>query len=248
MLTDRELDRYSRQLLLPEFDIRGQEALAAASVLIVGLGGLGCPAAMYLAAAGVGRLLLADGDVVEASNLPRQLAHREARLGVNKAASAAVSLASLNSATQLEVIPRQLDDDTLPALVREVDLVIDASDNFAARFAVNRACIAAGVPLVCAAAIRLEGQLAVFDSARGGGCYRCLYPGGGDDSALSCSTSGVLGPVVGVLGALQALEALKCLTGLAEPLRDGLLVLDLRSLETRRLALPRRSDCPDCGN
>jgi adenylyltransferase/sulfurtransferase len=192
-------------------------------------------------------LLLADGDVVEASNLPRQLAHSEARLGVNKAASAAVALASLNSAVQLDVIPRQLDDATLPALVRQVDLVIDASDNFAARFAVNRACIAARVPLVSAAAIRLEGQLAVFDSARGGACYRCLYPRGGDDSTLSCSTSGVLGPVVGVLGALQALEALKCLTGLAEPLRDGLLVLDLRSLETRRLTLPRRPDCPDCG-
>lgn len=247
MLTDRDLDRYSRQLLMPEFDIRGQEALTAATVLVVGLGGLGCPAAMYLAAAGVGHMLLADGDVVEASNLPRQLAHDEARLGFNKAASAAVALAALNSATRLDVIPRQLDGENLPDLVRTADLVIDASDNFAARFAINRACIAARVPLVSAAAIRFEGQLAVFDSARGGACYRCLYPRGGEDSALSCSVSGVLGPVVGVLGALQALEALKCLTGVAEPLREGLLVVDLRTLEFRRLALRRRPDCPDCG-
>ncbi|HEY7775746.1 MAG TPA: molybdopterin-synthase adenylyltransferase MoeB [Kineobactrum sp.] len=247
MLTDADLARYSRQLLLPGFDIAGQEALRAATVLVVGLGGLGSAAALYLAAAGVGRLLLADGDTLESSNLQRQIVHTEAQLGSNKAHSAAATLGALNSALQIEVIPQQVVADTLGALVARCDLVLDASDNFATRFALNRACIAAAVPLVSAAAIRLEGQLAVFDSARGGPCYRCLYPAGGDDSAPSCSDSGVLGPVVGVLGSLQALEAIKCLTGIAEPLRNGLLVLDLATLDMRRLALARRPDCPDCG-
>lgn len=246
MLTDADLARYSRQLLLPGFDVAGQEALQAATVLVVGLGGLGSPAALYLAAAGVGRLLLADGDSLESSNLQRQIVHSEAQLGSNKADSAAAMLRALNSELHIEAMPRHVVAETLPALVARCDLVLDASDNFATRFALNRACIAAAVPLVSAAAIRLEGQLAVFDSARGGPCYRCLYPEGGDDSSLSCSDSGVLGPVVGVLGSLQALEAIKYLTGIAEPLRNGLLVLDLATLDIRRLALARRPDCPDC--
>jgi len=248
VLTDAQLARYSRQLLLHDFDVAGQERLLAARVLIVGLGGLGCPAALYLAAAGVGTLLLADGDSVELSNLQRQIAHGDADIGSNKAQSAARSIAAINPGVAVEVIDRRLAEPDLPALLARVDLVLDASDNYPIRFALNRACIAAGLPLLSAAAVRSEGQLALFDPARGGACYRCLYGEGGSDGALRCSESGVLAPLVGVVGALQAMEALKLLGGYGEPLRGRLLVLDLRSTEFRVLALPPRPGCPDCGH
>ncbi len=248
MLTDAQLLRYSRQLLLHDFDIAGQEKLLAARVLVVGLGGLGCPAALYLAAAGVGSLVLADGDAVEASNLQRQIAHTEADLGRNKAQSAAAAVAALNASTAVEVLPQHLQAADLAALLQRVDLVVDATDNYPVRFALNRACIDAGLPLVSAAAVRAEGQVAVFDPLRGGPCYRCLYREGADDSALSCSQSGVLAPLVGVLGSLLAMETLKVLAGYGEPLRDALLVLDLHSMEVRKLALAPAADCPDCAH
>lgn len=247
MLSDAQLLRYNRQLLLHDFDVAGQECLQHATVLVVGLGGLGCPAALYLAAAGVGRLLLADGDAVELSNLQRQIAHRELDIGTNKAVSAARAIAALNPEVTVETIVQRLQVADLPALVRRADLVVDATDNYPIRFDLNRACIAAARPLVSAAAVRAEGQIAVFDPARGGPCYRCLYPGTGELTALGCSESGVLAPVVGVVGSLLALEALKVLTGYGEPLRGRLLVLDLKSMEIRRLDLPRRPGCPDCG-
>jgi adenylyltransferase/sulfurtransferase len=246
VLSDADLERYSRQLLLPDFDIAGQEVLAAARVLVLGLGGLGSPAALYLGAAGVGRLVLADGDAVELSNLQRQLAHREADLGRNKAASAAAAIAARNGAVALEVIAGRLDERALAGLAARVDLAVDATDNYPARFALNRACIAAGIPLVSAAAVRTEGQLATFHPAGGGPCYRCLVPVEGDEGALSCSESGVLGPVVGVLGSLLALEAIKVLTGCGETLRGQVLTLDLGDYGVRRLALAPRPDCPDC--
>ncbi len=247
MLGDAQLERYSRQLLVPDVDIAGQERLAAATVLIVGLGGLGCPAALYLAAAGVGTLRLADGDQVELSNLQRQIAHTEAGLGDNKALSAARAARAVNGTVRVEVIDRHLDAGSMAAAVEGVDLVLDASDRFATRYALNRACVAAGAPLLSAAAIRLEGQLALFDTAAGGPCYRCLYPdAAADDGSLACAENGVLGPVVGVLGSLQALEAIKYLVGMTPGLRDALLVLDLRSLTLQRLALGRRRGCPDC--
>ena len=175
-----------------------------------------------------------------------QIGHGDADIGVNKAASAAAAIAALNPGTDVEVVPQRLEEEQLPALLRGVDLVLDATDNYPVRYALNRACIAAALPLVSAAAVRSEGQLSVFDPVRGGPCYRCLYPMEGSDTALRCSESGVLAPVVGVLGSLQALEALKVLSGFGEPLLGKLLLLDLRSMDIRRLALPPRDGCPDC--
>lgn len=248
MLDDLQLERYGRQILVRDFDIAGQERLAGAAVLVVGLGGLGSPAALYLAAAGVGRLLLADGDAVELSNLQRQLAHTEADIGGNKARSAATAVRALNNDCQVAAIERHLSEGDLADLVPGVDLVVDATDNFPTRFALNRACIAAATPLVSAAAVGAEGQLTVFDPVRGGPCYRCLYPQEGSESALSCSESGVLAPVVGILGSLQALEALKLLSGYGESLCGNILMLDLRSLAVSRLELPVREACPDCAH
>lgn len=248
MLTDAQLMRYNRQILLHDFDIAGQERLQESRVLIVGLGGLGCPAALYLAAAGIGTLVLVDGDEVEVSNLQRQIAHTDQSIGINKARSAAAAITVLNSQVKLEVIEQRLTESDMPALAARVDLVLDATDNYPARFALNRACIAAGVPLVSGAAVRSEGQLAVFDPLRGGPCYRCLYTEGDADTALSCSESGVLAPLVGVIGSLQAMEALKVLAGFGEPLRGKLLLVDLRSMEFRNLQLPVRKDCPACSH
>lgn len=248
MLTDAQLLRYNRQILLHDFDIARQERLQQSRVLVVGLGGLGCPAALYLAAAGVGELFLADGDAVELSNLQRQIAHTSADIGTNKARSAAAAIRALNPEVAVEIVESALTEEAMPALVSRVDLVLDATDNYPVRFALNRACIAAAVPLVSAAAVRSEGQLAVFDPQRGGPCYRCLYTEGENATALTCSESGVLAPLVGVIGSLQAMEALKVLTGYGQALRGKLLVLDLRDLEIRQLRLDARADCPACSH
>ena len=247
MLDDDELLRYSRQLMLPQFDIAGQESLKAATVLIVGLGGLGSAAAMYLASAGVGTLILADGDAVELSNLQRQPVHSELGLGMNKAQSAANHLRAINSRINIQVLSQDLIEAEVPNRVRGVDAVVDASDNYPIRFALNRSCIAAKVPLISAAAVRNEGQLSVFHPATGGPCYRCLYPVEGQATALNCRDSGVLAPVVGVLGSLQAMETIKVLAGLGEPLYHALVVLDLATAQVQRLATAPRPDCPDCG-
>lgn len=248
MLSDEQLLRYSRQILMPEFDIRGQESLLEATVLVVGLGGLGCPAALYLAAAGVGQLILADPDTVELSNLQRQIAHGTSDIQSSKADSAAASIAELNPEVTTRVLPYALTEERMPALLTDVDVVVDATDNYPVRFSLNRACIAAAVPLVSAAAIRTEGQLSVFDPVRGGPCYRCLYPREGATTALSCSESGVLAPLVGVLGSLQAMEVIKLISGYGDPLCGRLLMLDLQSMDIRTLTLPPRLDCPDCGH
>ena len=246
MLSDAELERYSRQLLLPDFDLAGQEALARARVLIVGLGGLGSPAALYLAGAGVGELLLADGDTVELSNLQRQIAHREADVGSGKAQSAAAAAIRLNAGVRARALQFRLDEPALFDACEGVDLAVDATDNYPTRFALNRACIAAGIPLVSAAAVRTEGQVATFNPAAGGGCYRCLFPQEGAESALRCSDSGVLGPVVGILGSLLALETIKLLTGMPGSLSGSLLTVDLRDYRVQRLLLQARPGCPDC--
>lgn len=248
MLSDPQLERYSRQILLSEFDVAGQEKLLASTVLVLGLGGLGSPAAMYLASAGVGKLILVDGDTVELSNLQRQIVHRETSVGKNKALSAAETVMALNSEVVVEVIEKRLGEDDLRELVGRIDLIVDASDNYPIRYALNRACIAQGVPLVSAAAVRGEGQISVFEPARGGPCYRCLYPDDNSESALNCSESGVLAPVVGVFGSLLALETIKVLTGYGETLRGKLLLMDLATLDVRKLELPARIDCPDCGH
>jgi len=247
MLSDEDLERYSRQLLLADFSIDQQQRLAQSAVLLVGCGGLGSAVAPYLAAAGVGRLVLADGDRVELSNLQRQLLHENADMGQNKARSAAESIRRLAPRCDVKALPEHLEGVALDRVVGKVDLVADGSDNYPTRFALNRACIAHGRPLVSAAAVRGEGQLATFHPAAGGPCYRCLCPAAGALTALSCAESGVLGPVVGAIGCLQALEILKILSGWGDNLVGSVLTLDLRRWEQRRLQLKPRLGCPDCG-
>jgi adenylyltransferase/sulfurtransferase len=245
-IEDSELLRYSRQIMLPGFGIEGQERLRAAGVLVVGLGGLGSPAAMYLAAAGVGRLVLADFDAVDLSNLQRQLLHTTERIGKPKTESARLALAALNPEVKLVTVKRSLTEETLPGLVADVDLVVDGSDNFATRFAVNAACFKVGRPLVSGAAIRMEGQVATFSGQPGGPCYQCLYPRNG---ALdeTCSANGILAPVVGIIGSIQAAEAIKVLAGIGEPLFGRLLLLDAAAMEWRGLRLTADPACPICG-
>lgn len=238
------LARYSRQVVLREVGVNGQQVLRDSSALIVGLGGLGTPAALYLAGAGIGRLVLSDFDRLQASNLHRQILYRDAQVGEAKLDAAREQLLALNPDCAIECRPGPLDDAALLAAAREVDVVLDCSDNFATRFAVNRACVAARRPLVSGAAIRFEGQLAVFDSARGSGCYACLYPSAGD-AQETCEEAGVLGPVVGVVGTRQALAALKLLLGLGED-RGTLWVWDALTDASRRLSIPRDPHCPAC--
>ncbi len=246
MIKDLELLRYSRQIMLPEFDVAGQERLLASRVLVVGLGGLGCPIALYLAAAGVGMLVLADGDRVEESNLQRQLAHSEEDIGRNKAESAAAACTALNGSATVVPLARHLGGERMAEEVAAADLIVDATDSFLARLELNRACIAAGKPLLSGAAIGSEGQLTLFDVASGTGCYRCLYPDGAEEQNLSCSENGVLAPVVGVIGSLQALEAVKYLADYGEPLRGRLLLLDGWSMQWREVRLTAAPDCPHC--
>ena len=218
MLSDDELLRYSRQILLRQVDIDGQLKIRAGRVLVVGLGGLGSPVALYLAAAGVGELHLADFDTVDLTNLQRQVIHDTASVGQAKVDSAMARLAAINPHVRLLPLRQALDADTLSAAVAAVDVVVDCCDNFTTRAAVNAACVAAGRPLVSGAAIRLEGQLSVFDPRNAASpCYHCLY-GAGSEDELTCSEAGVLGPLVGLVGSLQALETLKLLAGFGEPL------------------------------
>ncbi|MDX1692117.1 MAG: molybdopterin-synthase adenylyltransferase MoeB [Ketobacteraceae bacterium] len=247
MLNDEQLLRYSRQIMLPQFDISGQEKICDASVLIVGAGGLGCPAAMYLAAAGVGSLTLVDHDVVELTNLQRQIAHDTTTLNLPKVESAAQTLRRL--APECRVIPvnESLSEDNVAELVANADLVLDCSDNFACRFLLNRHCVLAGKPLVSGAAIRMEGQVSVFDMRDAGSpCYRCLYDEtGGED--MRCATNGVLAPVVGIIGSVQATEALKLLAGVSGTLTGRLLLMDAQQMEWRTMRLKKDPHCPVCG-
>ncbi|WP_043307161.1 molybdopterin-synthase adenylyltransferase MoeB [Pseudomonas sp. ML96] len=246
-LSDDELLRYSRQILLPQIDVAGQLQLKQSRVLIIGLGGLGSPVALYLAAAGVGELHLADFDTVDLTNLQRQIMHDATQVGVTKVDSAMTRLSAINA--QIALVPHRtaLDEDSLAAAVAAVDLVLDCSDNFTTREAVNAACVAAGKPLVSGAAIRLEGQLAVFDPRNAASpCYHCLY-GHGSEAELTCSEAGVVGPLVGLVGSLQALEALKLLAGFGEPLVGRLLLVDALGSRFRELRVKRDPGCSVCG-
>ncbi|UJJ30537.1 molybdopterin-synthase adenylyltransferase MoeB [Halopseudomonas maritima] len=246
-MDDQQLLRYSRQILLPQIDIEGQQRLLNSRVLVVGVGGLGSPVALYLAAAGVGQLLLADPDQVDLSNLQRQVIHHAADIGRDKVASAAERVAAINPQVECRQLPSALAGAALQQAVGEVDLVLDCSDNFATRHAVNAACVQLGKPLVSGAAIRLEGQLSVFDPRREDSpCYQCLY-GEGDEQALSCSEAGVVGPLVGLVGSLQALEALKLLVGFGEPLVGRLLLIDALDSRFRELRVRRDPACNCCG-
>ncbi|HBB78429.1 molybdopterin-synthase adenylyltransferase MoeB [Stutzerimonas nitrititolerans] len=247
MLSDDELLRYSRQILLKQIDIDGQLKLKQSRVLIVGLGGLGSPVALYLAAAGVGELHLADFDTVDATNLHRQILHDTTSVGRTKVDSAIERLEALNPLVKVVSLRTALDADSLGPAVAAVDLVLDCTDNFAIREAVNGACVAAGKPLVSGAAIRLEGQLSVFDPrVASSPCYHCLY-GHGSEAELTCSEAGVAGPLVGLVGSLQALEALKLLAGFGEPLVGRLLLIDALTSRFRELKVKRDPACAVCG-
>ncbi|MEQ5801678.1 molybdopterin-synthase adenylyltransferase MoeB [Halomonas sp. H10-9-1] len=247
-MNDRELLRYSRQIMLEAIDIEGQERLLAGHALVIGAGGLGSPVALYLAAAGVGRLTLADADEVELSNLQRQIAHGEADLGRHKAESAREAVLALNPGCRIEALTAHLAGESMAAAVAAADVVLDCTDRFSSRYAINAACRAAGVPLVSGAAIRFSGQLAVFDPRDPAcPCYACLYPPDGQgDEALSCAESGVVAPLVGLIGSFQALEAIKLLSG-AGTLHRGLSTFDGLSGEWRRFEVPRDPACATCG-
>lgn len=246
-MDDADLLRYSRHLLLPEIDVDGQQRLLDASALVLGLGGLGSAAAMYLAASGVGRMVLADGDCVELSNLQRQVLHATPDVGRSKSASAAAAIRALNPGVQTVEVDERLDAAGLDRLVPTVSLVLDCSDNYATRYAVNRACFRHVRPLVSAAAVRWEGQLCVFDPGDAASpCYRCLYPDEDAQADQSCSANGIASPVVGTLGVLQALQVIKYLAGIGDRLIGELLVFDGLGMEWHRLRIPRRADCPVC--
>jgi adenylyltransferase/sulfurtransferase len=233
--------------MLPQMDVAGQQKLIDATVLIVGMGGLGCPAAMYLAAAGVGHLIIADDDLVELTNLQRQVAHSQSMIGEPKVVSAQQTLLGLNPDLKITALQKRLEGSELSEAVGRADLIVDACDNFTTRFEINSACIEHGKPLVSGAAIRMEGQVAVFDSRNPTSpCYQCLYSQGDDENA-SCSENGVMAPLVGIIGAVQAMEAIKLLTGIGESLTGRLLLLDASTLQWREMRLPRDSSCGACG-
>lgn len=248
-MEDQQLLRYQRHIMLPECGIEGQEKLTAAHVAIIGLGGLGSPAALYLAAAGVGKLTLVDFDQVELSNLQRQILHNTEALGKNKTQSAQTALSKINPDISLHCVDTKIDDSTLSDIINDCDVVIDATDNFASRYAINRCCKKNKTPLVSGAAIRMEGQISVFDFRDPNSpCYSCLYPATGDiNEEQLCSENGILGPVVGTIGCLQATEAIKLITGIGQLLTGTLLLFDAARMEWRRMNFKRDPRCPVCG-
>jgi adenylyltransferase/sulfurtransferase len=248
MLTDDELLRYSRQILMPNFDIAGQQALKFARVLIVGSGGLGCPVALYLGAAGVGHLTLVDDDRIEVANLQRQIAFETAQMGESKAERLADRIRGINPLITIDVIRQRLAGEDFDAPVTQASLVLDCCDNFNTRFALNRACVQAGVPLVSGAAIRGEGQISVYDSRQPQSpCYHCLYPEQGNED-LTCSEAGVVAPLVGMIGAAQAMEAIKVISGVGNTLVGRLLIVDAWRMEWREMKLAKDPACPVCSN
>ena len=253
MLSDDELLRYSRQILLKQIDVQGQLRLKQGRVLIVGMGGLGSPVALYLAAAGVGELHLADFDTVDLTNLQRQIAHTETRIGQRKVDSARDAMQQINPHIEVDVIARRADAALLDELVSAADVALDCSDNFATRQALNRACVARSVPLVSGAAIRFAGQVSVFDTrcdAQGerGPCYACLFPPDAPVEEVQCATMGVLAPLVGLVGSLQAVEALKILSQAGKTLRGKLLLIDALDTDFQTINLPRNPHCAVCGD
>lgn len=245
-MNDDELLRYSRHILLQEIGIEGQARIRAASALIIGAGGLGSPASLYLASAGVGRLTLVDGDAVDLTNLQRQILHTTERIGINKASSGATTLAALNPQVTLTAVTRRAGEKELDALVAAADVVLDCSDNFATRHAINRACVAHRRPLVSGAAVRFEGQLAVFDLRRSdSSCYACLFPEGEGQDEL-CAVMGVFAPLTGIVGALQAAEALKLLAQAGVVATGRLLLIDALSMDLRTVRFEPDACCPVC--
>ncbi|WP_186369589.1 molybdopterin-synthase adenylyltransferase MoeB [Yersinia alsatica] len=245
-LSDAQTLRYNRQIVLRGFDFDGQEKLNAAKVLIVGLGGLGCAAAQYLAVAGVGHLTLLDFDTVSLSNLQRQILHRDNRIGMAKVTSAALTLSEMNPDIELEAIDTQLDDEQLSVVIAMHQLVLDCTDNVASREQLNRLCYAQHKPLVSGAAIRMEGQVSVFTYQENQPCYRCLSRLFGDN-ALTCVEAGVMAPLVGIIGNLQAMEAIKLLADYGQVISGRLLMYDAMTAEFRSMKLVKDANCEVCG-
>ena len=243
-------ERYSRHLRLPDVGLAGQKTLEAARVLMVGAGGLGSPAAYYLAAAGIGTLRIADDDVVDRSNLQRQILHTDARIGMDKVESAALALSALNPRTRIEAVRERITSENVERILDGIDVVVDGADNFPARYLLNDACVKLGKPLVYGAVHRFEGQASVFDAGRHRGvapCYRCLFPEPPPpESAPNCAEAGVLGVLPGVIGLLQATEAIKLLLGIGEPLRGRLLQFDSLAMRFRETRLSPDPQCPVC--
>ncbi|MBK6322625.1 HesA/MoeB/ThiF family protein [Candidatus Aalborgicola defluviihabitans] len=246
-MDDTQLLRYSRHILLNELGVEGQERIMQARVLLIGLGGLGSPAALYLATAGVGHLTLVDDDTVDLTNLQRQIAHTQDRLGQPKVESARQALLAINPELHITALDERVDAARLDTLVADADVVLDCSDNFATRQALNAACVHHGVPLVSGAAIRFDGQLAVYDSRRTESpCYACVFPPNTAFEEARCATMGVFAPLVGIIGSMQAAEALKLLSGAGEPAVGRLLMLDGRNMTWSDIRLPRNPMCPVC--
>lgn len=246
-MNDDQLLRYSRHILLPEIGVEGQEAILAARVLVVGAGGLGSPAAMYLAAAGVGTLVLADGDTVDLTNLQRQILHSQEAVGRPKVESGRDTLARLNPLARVEALAVRLEGTALDEQVAAADVVLDCSDNFATRHAINRACVAHRKPLVSGAAIRFDGQVSVFDLRKPeAACYHCLFPEGEEVEEVRCAVMGVFAPLTGIIGTTQAAEALKLIAGCGTTLDGRLLLLDGLAMEWRSVSLGRDPGCAVC--
>jgi adenylyltransferase/sulfurtransferase len=246
-MNDRQLLRYSRHILLDEIGIAGQQRVVDARALIIGAGGLGSPAALYLASAGVGRITLADGDTVDLTNLQRQILHSEDRLGQSKVSSGQTALRAINPEVLVEAVPHHVIGETLAALVADADVVLDCSDNFATRHAINRACVRHRKPLVSGAAIRFAGQLAVFDSRDSDGpCYNCLFPETGEVDEVRCAIMGVFAPLAGIIGTMQAAEALKLIAGAGKVTPGRLWLLDGLAMEWRSVRFGRDPECAVC--
>jgi molybdopterin-synthase adenylyltransferase len=246
-MDDQQLLRYSRHILLPEIGIEGQERLLGAKALVIGAGGLGSPIALYLASAGVGRITICDDDKVDLTNLQRQIVHRSESVGQDKARSAQATMRSINP--DIEVVPlvERVQGERLSQLVRNADVVLDGSDNFATRHAVNRACVEQRKPLVSGAAVRFDGQISVFDMRRGDApCYACLFPEGGESEDMPCSIMGVFAPLTGIVGTIQAAEALKLLAGTGELLAGRVLLLDALTMQIRSIKLKKDPACAVC--
>lgn len=247
-MDDAQLLRYSRHILLDEIGIEAQQRLLAATVLVLGAGGLGSPAALYLAAAGVGTLLLADSDSVDATNLQRQILHRESSIGQPKVLSGRRALNELNPGIEVIALGERLEGAALAAAVARCNVALDCTDNFATRHALNRACVRHRVPLVSGAAIRFDGQLAVFDARRADSpCYHCLFPETDEVDAVQCATMGVFAPLTGIIGTMQAAEALKLAGGFGEPAVGRLQMLDALAMRWTDVKVPRDPGCPVCG-
>ena len=247
-LNDDQLLRYSRHILLPEIGIDGQQKLLASHALVIGAGGLGSPISLYLAASGVGRITLCDHDTVDLTNLQRQIVHNTGSIGQPKVASAREALARINPEVVVDIIQERVEGARLEALVGDADVVLDATDNFATRHAINRACVKFHKPLVSGAGVRFDGQIAVFDLRDAASpCYNCLFPEEGDLEEMRCAVMGVFAPLVGIIGSVQAAEALKLLMGVGQPLAGRLLLLDALSMQWRPVKLSKDVACKVCG-